>query len=308
VELDRDLAVMLERMQSEARPRQRALPLSESRIAYDEACSVLDPSPPGDVEVEELTVAGAAGGLAAWLLRPQGAGDGLVVWLHGGGWLQGSLRSHEAALRRLAQACSQAVLAIEYRLAPEHPFPAGLDDAEAALRWALSNAGELGADASRVALGGDSAGATLALVASLECARDVSGAALAVLCYPSLGPELMSESHHDFDHDFGLTADDMAFFYEQYLPAGQSHADPRVSPLLTPDLHHAPPSIVAVAGFDPLRDEGLALAGLLEGSGVEVTLLDEPSMIHGYLRMGGNAAARSAIERLGAAVAERLSG
>ena len=116
----------------------------------------------------------------------------------------------------------------------------------------------------------------------------------------------MTESHHDFAEGFGLTADDMAYFYEQYLPAGQNHADPRVSPLLTPDLHEAPAAVVAIAGFDVLRDEGLAYVGLLESSGVDVELLDEPSLVHGFLRQGGMDAPRRAIERLGERTAEKL--
>jgi acetyl esterase len=211
-------------------------------------------------------------------------------------------------VRHLVEASSQRFVAIEYRLAPEHRFPAGLLDAEAALRWTLDHAGELGGAPGRVGIGGDSAGATLALVAALECARADRSPAFQVLCYPSLGPELMSESHHDFDHDFGLTADDMAYFYEQYLPAGQSHADPRVSPLLTPDLQQAPATILSVAGFDPLRDEGLALGGLLEGSGVQVELLDEPSLVHGFLCLGGIDAGRAALARLGAAIARASAG
>ena len=225
-----------------------------------------------------------------------------MLWLHGGGWIQGGIESHDGILRHLTEASATRFVAVEYRLAPEHRFPAALNDAEAALAWVLEHAGELGADAERVVAGGDSAGATLALVAALECGREGARLAGQVLCYPALGPELKTASLHDFDHGYGLSGDDMAYFYEQYLAPSQNHADPRVSPLLTADLHEAPPTILTVAGFDPLRDEGMALAGLLEGSGVRVELLDEPSLIHGYLCLGGLPAGEAAIERLGEAI------
>jgi acetyl esterase len=291
-------------------PSARATPLVEAREGYAEATAAFDPSPPEVGSTEELVVDGADGPMRARLYIPtsEAPEPGLVLWLHGGGWIQGGIESHDRSMRHLAESSKQRFLVVEYRLAPEHPFPAGLDDAEAALRWVLAHAEDLGAGSDRVAIGGDSAGATLALVSALACGRGQLHPALQILCYPPMGPELMTESHHDFDHDFGLSADDMAYFYEQYLPPGQSHADPRVSPLLTPDLHEAPPTLLTVAGFDPLRDEGLALAGLLEGSGVSVELLDESSLIHGYLCLGGLDAGRAAIERLGQAIGRHLAG
>jgi len=268
----------------------------------------MDPTPPSSVQALELSVPSGDDVVRARLYVPARAEgpSGLVVWFHGGGWVQGSLESHDPGLRRLSASSAARVLAVDYRLAPEHRFPAGLDDAVAAFCWAVAHADQLGADPERIAIGGDSAGATLATVAALECARRAERPCLQVLCYPSLGPELMTESHHDFAEGFGLTADDMAYFYEQYLPAGQNHADPRVSPLLTPDLHEAPAAVVAIAGFDVLRDEGLAYVGLLESSGVDVELLDEPSLVHGFLRQGGMDAPRRAIERLGERTAEKL--
>lgn len=308
MELDRGVAEALEAFSEGGVTPQRAVPVGESRSLYDQATYAFDPAPPEVGATRDLKVPGPVGPLRGRLYEPRAPrGDGLVLWLHGGGWIQGGIQSHDGILRHLTEASATRFIALEYRLAPEHRFPAALDDAEATLRWVLSHATEFGADVERVAVGGDSAGATLALVSALECGRDGARLAGQVLCYPALGPELMTESHHDFDDDYGLTADDMAFFYEQYLAPGQNHADPRVSPLLTPDLHEAPPTILSVAGFDPLRDEGLALAGLLEGSGVPVELLDESSLIHGYLCLGGLPAGEAAISRLGASIGRLLS-
>ncbi len=309
MELDQEIARALSLSASQDVPRLRDIPLDVARSEYDSSASLLDPDPPVVESIADIEVPGAAGMLGARLITPTDAdaSSGLVIWFHGGGWAQGGLTSHEPALRRLAAASGQRFLAVDYRLAPEHPFPAGLDDAEAVLSWCLSDASGLGSSPGSVAVGGDSAGATLALVAAFECARDGFRPAFQVLCYPSLGPDLKTDSLHDFAEGYGLTGDDMSYLYGLYLPKGQSHADPRVSPLLTPDLHEAPPAIIAVAGFDPLRDEGLALAGLLEGSGVEVDLFDESSLNHGFIRMGGVAAARSAIERLGSAVSARFA-
>jgi len=308
MELDAEIAASLSWRATLGLPGLRDMTLSEAREGYDQAAAVLDPEEVAVGEVRDLEIAIEGTTRSARLYRPHGVeGEGpLLLWFHGGGWVQGSLRSHDRALRRLTEASGVRVLSVEYRLAPECPFPEGLNDAEALVAWTVAHAHELGALGHNIAVGGDSAGATLALVAALECARAGIRPMAQVLCYPSLGPELMTESHHDFDHDFGLSADDMAYFYELYLPAGQNHADPRVSPLLTPDLHEAPPAIIVVAGFDPLRDEGLAFAGLLEGSGVSVTLLDESSLTHGFLRLGGIPAARDAIGRLGDAIHQAL--
>jgi acetyl esterase len=309
VELDHEVQAALDDWVRRGAPGARATPLSEARASYPETTGLFDPHPPEVGSTEELVVAGAAGPLRARLYVPShpAPGGGLVLWLHGGGWIQGGIESHDRALRHLVELSGQRFLAVEYRLAPEHRFPAGLDDATTALRWTLEHADELGASSGRVAIGGDSAGASLALVAAVEVGHDQRRPALQILCYPSLGPELVTESQRDFDHRFGLTRDDMAYYYEQYLELEQDKADPRLSPLLSVDLKAAPRSIVTVAGFDPLRDEGFALVGLLQSSGVSVELLDETSLVHGYLCLGGLQAAHAALERLGKAISDELT-
>ncbi len=309
VELDHEVQEALDDWLRSGAPGARATPLSEARASYPVTTGLFDPQPPEVGSTEELVVTGAAGPLRARLYVPSAPAPrcGLVLWLHGGGWIQGGIESHDRALRHLVELSGQRFLAVEYRLAPEHRFPAGLDDATAALRWTLEHAADLGASSELVAIGGDSAGASLALVAALEVGRDQLAPALQILCYPSLGPELVTESRHDFDLRFGLTRDDMAYYFEQYLEPDQDKADRRLSPLLSVDLKAAPPSIVTVAGFDPLRDEGFALVGLLQGSGVSVELLDESSLIHGYLCLGGLQAGHAALERLGSAIKVALA-
>ena len=311
MKLDKDIASALAFQREHPGPGIRSMSIAEARSAYDEAALLFDPHPPEMARIDELAVPGADGKLEARLFVPRDetAEPGLIVWLHGGGWFQGSQRSHECACRRLASASRNRVLAVDYRLAPEHPFPAALDDAASIYRWAHANADQLGAFPGRLALGGDSAGATLALVAGLDAAREGLPPALVALCYPSLGPEIRSDSRHELAEGFGLSADDMDYCFELYLSADADHADPRISPLLTPDLHEAPPTLVAVAGFDLLRDEGLALVGLLEGSGVEVELHDETSLIHGFLRLGGiSAGAATATQRFGESILASLQG
>lgn len=280
-------------------PALRSVPLEAARTNYVEAAALLDPDPPSGVDLVEVVIPGPTGGIQAHLYVPDGAESaGVVVWAHGGGWVLGSLASHDNAMRRLASVSEQRILSIDYRLAPEHPFPAGQDDVTAATRWAVASADELGAPC--VGVGGDSAGAMLALVASLEVAEGLSCLAL---CYPALGPDIMSDSRVAFDGGWGLTIDDMEFFYEMLLPEGQDRSDPRVSPLLSEDVMMAPPTVLSISGFDVLHDEGFALAALLEGAGVTVDLIEEDSLTHGYLRMAGlSTGVRDAIHRFGASM------
>jgi acetyl esterase len=308
--LDRQIAEALEWQRQHPGPVFADDELPQSRLTYDAAAAVLDPDPPAMASITDLSIPGSTDAIPARIFTPQGLSDAsaLLVWLHGGGWIQGSLASHDAAFRRVADASGVRVLGLEYPLAPEHPFPSGLDAVEDSLRWIHDHAADLEVDLSKLGLGGDSAGANLALIAGLELARDGVAPAFQVLLYPCLGPELKTDSLHELSEGYGLTAKQMEQCYRLYLPTGQSHADPRVSPLLTPDLHEAPRTILVVAGFDPLRDEGLALSGLLESSGVEVTLIDESSLIHGFVRMSGIAdAALRAIESLGRAIAATVT-
>jgi acetyl esterase len=212
-------------------------------------------------------------------------GDALVVFFHGGSFVFGDLDTHEALCRRLAVDTSMRFLAVEYRLAPEHPFPAAVDDAIDSLRYVVRHVEEFAVEGTKVIAMGDSAGASLVAVASAATRHDLSLAGQ-VLIYPTLGPEVMTDSSHRFASGYILEMDHLRYDYRQYLGGWTDHTDPRVTPLFAPDLTGAPPAIVVVAECDPLRDEAIAYAGLLEHFGVPVEVLEAEGMLHGFLRMG----------------------
>ncbi|HEX5988892.1 MAG TPA: alpha/beta hydrolase [Solirubrobacterales bacterium] len=238
--------------------------------------------------VEPVEIPGPAGVIAARLYVPLGAAEPgpLLVYFHGGGWVIGDLDTHDAPCRFLAANSGVRVLAVDYRLAPEHPFPAAAEDAFAAYAWAGAEAGKLGADAARIAVGGDSAGANLAAVASL-LARD-AGLPLPkmqLLIYPVTvaGEEL--PSRRLFGEGFLLSRPDMDFFEDHYLPEGVDRGDPRVSILRADDLAGLPPAYLAIAGFDPLRDEGIAFAERLRAAGAPVSLRLHPGLVHTFANL-----------------------
>jgi acetyl esterase/lipase len=237
--------------------------------------------------VEELEIPGEGGPIPGRFYLPGGLPPQtpapLLVYFHGGGWVIGDLETHDGVCRFLAAAAGTAVLAIDYRLAPEHPFPAAVEDAASAFSWADANAGELAIDPARIAVGGDSAGGNLAAVVSL-LARDAGGPmpAMQLLIYPPTDAAGDLPSRRLFDEGFLLTRDDMDNFERHYLPPGSDTADPRVSILLAPDLSNLPPAYVATAGFDPLRDESEAYALRMREAGVQVALRRHPGLIHSF--------------------------
>ena len=234
------------------------------------------------VGVRSLELPGPAGPLAARLY--EAGGDSLIVWLHGGGWVLDDLDSHDTLCRRFARTSGASVLAVDYRCAPAARFPAAADDAVAAVRWARDHAAELGADAGRVGVGGDSAGGNLAAVAALAL-RDA--VAFQVLLYPVCDVSREHPSYAVFEHGPWLTAAQMRWFRAHYLSDAAAAQDPRVSPLLAEDVSSAPPAYVGVAGVDPLRDEGKTYARRLEQAGNEVSLDVLPEQLHGYATLAG---------------------
>jgi acetyl esterase len=228
-----------------------------------------------------------AGAVPARLYRPSGAeGLGLLVYFHGGGWVLGNLDTHDNTCRGLANASGHAVLSIDYRLAPEHPFPAGLQDCVEATRWAAANAGGLGCDATMLAVGGDSAGGNYAAIVSQLAPVPL---AFQLLVYPATDARCDTPSVHENADGYFLTLAGMKWFYGHYLsgPSGDVD-DPRVSPLLADDaaLRNSPPTLVITAGFDPLRDEGEAYAARLAAIGVATTLTRYAGMFHGFFSLG----------------------
>ena len=213
----------------------------------------------------------------------------LLVYYHGGGFTYGDLDTHDGVCRILCRHAGAHVLAVDYRLAPEAPFPAAVDDAYAALRWAFANAGRLGADPSRVGVGGDSAGGNLSAVVSQLAARDGGPApALQVLIYPATDMTTRHRSRELFGEGFLLTDPEMDWYTDNYLGTARTSAsDPRASPLLAEDLSGLAPAFVVTAAFDPLRDEGEAYAHALEQAGTPVTLRRFPGFIHGFINAAG---------------------
>jgi acetyl esterase len=236
----------------------------------------------------------------AWL--PHGHRPPAMLYLHGGGWVVGDLRSHERLCRRLASEAGWLVVALDYRLAPEHAFPAGLDDVLAAWPDFLDGIEGLGGDPARVAIGGDSAGGNLAAAACLAL-RDAGGRGpdLQALIYPAVDLRRGAPSHRLFAEGFLLTKASMDAFKAAYAP---NILDPRASPALAASLAGLPPAIVHTAGFDPLRDEGEAYVAALREAGVAALHLDAADLVHGFANMDGAlAAADRELTRLAEALA-----
>jgi acetyl esterase len=268
--------------------------------------------PPQPVaEARDVELPGPAGALRARWYVPAGAeGDrpGVFVYLHGGGWSLGDLDGFDRVCRALANASGAGVLSVDYRLAPEHPFPAAVDDAEAALRWAAAEAPDaLGADSDRLAIGGDSAGANLAAVVARR-ARDAAGPPLRaqVLVYPVTDLRMASASYSQFADNPLLDRARMEAHREEYL-AGADPEDEDASPLLAEDLRGLPPAFIVTAGHDVLRDDGAAYAARLQEAGVPVKRVHYADMAHGFIRWGGVLeAARELHAQMGAVVRAAL--
>ncbi len=215
-----------------------------------------------------------------------GSPGGLLVFYHGGGWVVGSLDSHDNVCRFLAHHAGVKVLSVAYRLAPEHPFPAAVEDAYAGFRYAHAHAAELGVDPDAIAVGGDSAGGNLAIVAALKAAREAARdaaprPAYQLLIYPGTDHTVRRPSRERYADGFFLTDASMTWYGDRY--AGDAdRADPLMSPLLAPDLAELPPAYLGLAGFDPLLDEGVAFADRLAEVGVPVTVRRFDDLIHGY--------------------------
>jgi acetyl esterase len=246
--------------------------------------------PPERVEkvfkVEDRKIPGPAGELPIRVYTPQGSGPfPVLVFFHGGGWVLCDLDSHDAPCRVLTNKVGCVTVSVDYRLAPEHKFPAGVEDCFAATKWVAAHAGELNVDANRLAIGGDSAGGNLSAVIA-QLARDAGGPKIAfqLLIYPATEAELDTTSHKTFT-DYFLTKDDIIWFWGHYLRGPADRKDPRVAPALTKNLKGLPPALVITAEFDPLRDEGEAYGEKLRAAGVPVTVSRYEGMIHGFVSM-----------------------
>ena len=266
------------------------VPPAQSRLAFNNSFSLLK-SIGGIFEkvdfVRDLSLPGPGGEIPCRLYRPdKGTDHPLFVYLHGGGWVLGGLDSADNVARFICKHVNCAVLSVDYRLAPEHVFPAAVEDALAAVKWAAAHAGELGGDPKRVLVGGDSGGGTLTAVVAQMC-RQEGAPRLAgqVLFYAATDAvHLDSPSYKEFDGpSYGLPRRDVEWYLDQYTPDPKERLNPQVSPLLAKDLHGLAPALVVTAEFDVLRDEGEAYARRMQEAGVKVKLMRCNGMIHGFV-------------------------
>jgi len=266
----------------------------QARIDFEASSGFLD-VPLESVICQAFNIAARDGhSLAARLYRDGAAVDGLqpvLLYFHGGGYVVGSLDSHDALCRRLAAQGGFALLTVDYRLAPEWRFPTPVQDACDAANWLVREGAALGLDAARVVLAGDSVGATLATVLAIMAVREPQEMQLQpkaqVLVYPVSDATTQRASHRDFAEGYLLETPTLDWFYAHYARTPADLADWRCSPLLAEDLSGLAPALVYLAGHDPLHDEGLAYAEALRAAGNELTLLEQPGMTHDFMRMGG---------------------
>lgn len=254
---------------------------------------------------EEVTI---GNGVVATRYSSCGKSRSLIVFFHGGGFVLGSRAGYAAPARMLAHGTDADVLSVDYRLAPEHPFPAAHDDALATWRYALAHAPEWGIDPHRIAVAGESAGGNIAAVLCQQVRAEPVRPALQVLIQPVTDVLGLRPSQDEFATSPALTAKQMNWFMKHYLPEGTNYHDPRLSPLLAIDLSDLPPTIVTVGGFDPLRDDGLAFAAALRDAGVPTDIVQEPGQVHGYISYTAvSPSCKQATERVVHAVADALN-
>jgi acetyl esterase len=285
IQLETEVQVMLRLQERFGGPEYDELDVAEARATLAADAARAGGRPISLPEVRDLD----AGGVAARLYVPDGATapGPLLVYFHGGGHVLGDVDTHDAMCRWLARETRIRLLAVDYRLAPEHPFPAAVDDALAGFRYATAHAAEIGADPARVAVGGDSAGGNLAAVVAQLAVGDDPPPAYQLLIYPVCDYSRARRSYELFGTGFLLTAAEMRWYRAHYLPDEEASRDPRASPLLREDLTGLPPAYVATAGFDPLRDEGEDYARALRAAGVPVTLRRHAGWVHGFANVIG---------------------
>ena len=283
-----------------------------ARRALDQDLDAVAPRPCPMKRLQDMRVALDAVSLPARLVVPMSASSTppLLVYFHGGGFVVGGLRSHDAAVRELAHLAATAILAVEYRLAPEHKAPVAVDDAYGAYRWARANAEALEVDGERIGVGGDSAGGNLSALVSHRCRdRGERVPEVQLLIYPATDLTNASASHTTFGSGFLLERERIDWYLGHYLVDDEQRSKPEVSPLFAPRFDGLPPAILVTAGFDPLRDEGAAYAEKLRGAGVPVTYRCERGLVHGFFNMSGVvSAARAANEAIAADLRAAFSG
>jgi acetyl esterase len=301
--LDPQARAMIDRTAALNLPPTRQMTPAQARDSVRQRSAALPREEVASVRDHAVPVAGGA--ITVRVFTPRGAAPKpALVYFHGGGWLTGDVETHEGICRTLANAAGCVVASVDYRLAPEFTFPTAAEDACAAMRWVAEHARELGVDARRLAVGGDSAGGNLAAVAALM-ARDRGGPPLAlqVLVYPVTDCDFERPSYRENAEGCLLTADSMRYYWDLYVPNAADRVSPYVSPLRAASLAGLPPALVITAEYDPLRDEGEAYARALAAAGVPVTHSRYPGMIHAFFRFTNVLdAARAAVAEVVAAL------
>ena len=303
-ELDPEAAATVAAIEAEGVPEWSALSVESARRVEDEVFAAEDPP---EVEfVRDLAIPGPESEIPIRAYRGEAPTDSprpVLVYYHGGGWVLGTLDSIDGACRRLARRGECVVVSVDYRLAPEHPFPAAVEDAAAALRWTADNAEVFGGDPERLAVGGTSAGGNLAAATALRARANerLPDVARQFLLYPITNYALDTDSHRENADAPLLTSADVAWFWDRYLRSPVDGANPYASPLRARDLSGLPPATVVTCGHDPLRDEGVAYAERLESAGVAVRHDHHADQPHGFLSLSESvAAADDALDELGA--------
>jgi acetyl esterase len=306
--LDPDAQAMLDLIKAAGRPPFESLTPDEARTAYMNGRRLLQPDPEPVGDAHDTTAPGPHGPIPVRLYRPMGApADAklpVLIYYHGGGWLLGGLDSHDVVCRRFANAAGCRVVSVDYRMAPEHKFPAAVDDCEATTRWAIDNAATLGIDVTKVAVGGDSAGGNLAAVMALM-ARDGALPPLVfqLLIYPATDMAMTSVSSQSVREGVPLTSNTMKWFIDHYLRGAADVIDWRASPLRVAAVAGTAPALVLTVGYDPLRDEGIAYAQRLEREGVRVLHMHWSDQVHGFMSNGKMIrAADTAIDQMAGAL------
>ena len=283
--LDPQARALIDLMVQRQVPPMHTLTPTDARNLYRDRRAYTQPEPPPVAEVLNLRT---DSGVALRLYRPLGGGiQPVLVYFHGGGWTIGDLDTHDVLCRQLCAAAGVVVVAVDYRMGPEHRFPAAVDDCVAATRWVRREAAALGIDGTRVAVGGDSAGGNLAAVVALSL-RDAGDESLALqlLIYPATDQRALAPSHTRNGQGYLLTRDSIDYYRAHYIADPAQWTDWRASPLLAADHTRLPPALVLTAGYDPLRDEGLQYADALSAAGGRVQYLCFERQVHGFITMG----------------------
>lgn len=290
--LDAEARLLLDLMEQavqDGRPKLHLMPYAQGRAAVDKMSEDSEAPPPEVAATSDGSIDVPGGRIGYRRYRPLGVeGTTLptLIYYHGGGWVIGTIETHDSTCRRLANKSRCQVISIGYRLAPEHPFPTPTDDSLAAFRHIRDNAAAFGADPARLAVGGDSAGGNIAAVicqASMQAGEPMP--AFQMLIYPATDARRNTGSHRLFADGYFLTEELMGWFWKAYAPAGTDLTDLRLSPLLATDISGLPPAFVLTAGFDPLRDEGRAYADRLIDAGVKTTYVNYPGTVHGFFSL-----------------------